>query len=126
MLFRSKPSTANCGVRVWYQSNNYSNIVFTTVKSTNGLVATNNVYVEFLSSATDLANGVYMVRNAYNANSYNIYYNANTHIQNAYSTYHSQVFIPGNPNTINVTAYSGLGIVANSIMEGIATVSVYK
>ena len=130
----ARPATANCDVRVWYQSNNYSNIVFTTIRTTNGLNATDNAYVEFHASANDMSNGIYMVRNVYSANSYNIYYNANTYIQNAYS---SSIFMPRYPNTqnlmtsiksntMNVTTYSGLGIVANSVMEGIATVSVYK
>lgn len=130
----AKPATANANVRVWYQSNNYTNIVFTTVRTTNGLLANNNVYVEFLTTSTDLANGVYMVKKVYSSNTYNIYYNANTYIQNSYS---STVFLPRYPNTqnlmtsiksntMNVTAYSGLGIVANSVMEGMSYVSLYK
>ena len=122
----AKPATANANVRVWYQTNNYSNIVFTTLKSTNGFSATDNVEIEFYTAGDDLANGIYMIKSVYSSNSYNIYYNANTYIQNAWGTYHSTVFIPGNPNTINVTAYSGLGIVANSVMEGVSLVLPYK
>ena len=123
----AKPATANANVRVWYQSNNYSNIVFTTLRDTSGFSPTNNVFVEFFEGAADLSNGVYMIRNTYGSNTYNIYYNANTYIQNAWSTYHSNVYIPGTANnTYNITAYSGLGVIANSVMEGTASVSVYK
>ena len=122
----AKPATGNSNVRVWYQTNNYSNIVFTTLRASSGFSAADNVDIEFYSSATDLANGIYTINSIYGSNTYNIYYNANTYIQNAWSTYHSLVKIPGNPNTINVTAYSGLGIVANSVMEGAALVSLYK
>ena len=76
----AKPATANCGVRVWYQSNNYSNIAFTTLKANNNLFANNNVYVEFYSSATDLANGIYMIKSRYSPNTYNVFYNANTYV----------------------------------------------
>jgi hypothetical protein len=122
----AKPATANCNVRVWYKPNNYTNVVFTTGRTTNGFAATNNVYVEFYTSASDLANGIYMVRSVYSSNTYNIYYNANTYIQNSWTTYHSLVTIPGNPNTINTIGYSGAGVVANTRMEGTALVSLYK
>jgi hypothetical protein len=123
----AKPATGNSNVRVWYQSNNYSNIRFTTLKTSSGYSANDNVYIEFYSSAADLANGIYMIKNVYNGNTYNIYYDGNTYIQNAYGTYGSLVYIPGGAgNTINAIAHSGLGIVANSIMEGIALVSPYK
>ena len=122
-----KPATGNSNVRVWYQSNNYSNIKFTTLKDDNGLSANDNVYIEFYSSATDLANGIYMVKSDYNGNTYNIFYDGNTYIQNAFSTYQSLVYIPGNTNnTINIVAHSGLGIVSGTIMEGMALVSPYK
>ena len=133
----ARPSTANAGVRVWYQTNNYSNIRFTTLKTNSGYSATDNVCIEFYSSATDHANGVYMIRNIYGSNTYNIYYDANTSVVNSTITYGSQVFIPNtvnilngtilhHSNTINATSHSGLGIVANSVMEGIAYVSPYK
>lgn len=123
----AKPATANANVRVWYQTNNYSNIRFTTLKTSSGYAANDNVYIEFYSSATDLTNGVYMIKNIYNGNTYNIKYDSNTYIQNAYSTYGSIVTIPGNTNnTINIVAHSGLGIVAGSVMEGTAYVSPYK
>jgi hypothetical protein len=123
----AKPATANANVRVWYQTNNYSNIRFTTLKTSSGYAANDNVYIEFYSSAADLANGVYMIKNIYNGNTYNIKYDSNTYIQNAYSTYGSIVTIPGNTNnTINIVAHSGLGIVAGSVMEGTAYVSPYK
>ena len=123
----AKPATANCNVRVWYQTNNYSNIKFTALKTSSGYAANDNVYIEFYSSASDLANGVYMIKNIYNGNTYNIRYDSNTYIQNAYSTYGSIVTIPGNThNTINIVAHSGLGIVTGSVMEGIAYVSTYK
>ncbi len=123
----AKPATGNSNVRVWYQSNNYSNIVFTTLRADNGFTANDNVYVEFFGTATDLANGIYMVKSEYNTNTYNIVYDGNTYIQNAFSTYQSLVYIPGNTNnTINIVAHSGLGIVTGSIMEGMALVSLYK
>ena len=122
----SVPATANSNVRVWYQRNNYSNIMFTTLRTASGLAATNNVYVEFFTSATDLANGVYMVKNVFSSNTYNINYDANTYITNAYSTYGSSVYIPGHPNTINAIAHSGVGVTANARMEGSALVSLYK
>ena len=123
----AKPATANSNVRVWYQTNNYSNIVFTTLKANNGLSATDNVYIEFYASATDLANGIYMIKSKYSSNTYNIYYDSNTYIQNAFATYGSIVTVPGNTNnTINIVAHSGLGIVTGSVMEGIALVSPYK
>ena len=114
------------GVRVWYQTNNYSNIVFTTLKADNDFAATDNVCIEFYSSSTDLANGVYMIKDEYSTNTYNIYYDANTSIVNSAAIYGSQVYIPGGMNTINTISHSGLGIVANSVMEGIAYVSSYK
>lgn len=123
----AKPATANSNVRVWYQTNNYSNIVFTTLKTSDGYAANDNVFIEFYSSASDIANGVYMIRDIYSANTYNIHYDGNTFIQNAYSTYGSIVYVPGNTNnTINIVAHSGLGIVAGSVMEGTAWVSPYK
>ncbi len=123
----ARPATANCNVRVWYQTNNYSNIRFTTLKPSSGYAANDNVYIEFYSSAADLANGVYMIKNIYNGNTYNIKYDSNTYIQNAFGTYGSIVTIPGNTNnTINIVAHSGLGIVAGSVMEGTAYVSPYK
>ena len=126
----AKPATGNSNVRVWYQTNNYSNIRFTTLKTDNGLAANDNVYIEFYSSATDLANGVYMVRDVYNSNTYNVHYDGNTYIQNAYSTYAPLVYIPkysnNTNNTINIVAHSGLGIVSGSVMEGMALVSPYK
>jgi hypothetical protein len=123
----AKPATGNSNVRVWYQTNNYSNIRFTTLKADNGLAPNDNVYIEFYASATDLANGIYMVKSEYNSNTYNIYYDGNTYIQNAFTTYGSIVTIPGNTNnTINIVAHSGLGIVSGSVMEGIAYVSPYK
>ena len=122
----TKPLTANANVRVWYQTNNYSNIMFTALRSTSGFSATDNVEITFYGGGSDLANGIYMIKNAFSSNTYNIYYNANTYLQNAWGTYHSTVFIPGNPNTINVIAYSGVGIVANSVMEGTSLVSPYK
>jgi hypothetical protein len=122
----AKPATGNSNVRVWYQTNNYSNIVFTTLKTNGGYSANDNVHVEFFATATDLANGIYMVKDVYSSNTFNIYYDGNTYIQNAFSTYGSIVFIPGHPNTINVIAHSGLGIVSGSIMEGMALVSPYK
>jgi hypothetical protein len=79
----AKPATANCGVRVWYQSNNYSNVRFTTLRTSNGFVANNNVYVEFYTSATDLANGIYMIKRTYSSNTYNIFYDANTYYYSA-------------------------------------------
>ena len=79
----AKPATANCNVRVWYQTNNYSNIRFTTLKTSNGFVANNNVYIEFYTSATDLANGIYMIKRVYNSNTYNIFYDANTYYYSA-------------------------------------------
>jgi hypothetical protein len=133
----AKPATGNSNVRVWYQSNNYSNIVFTTLRDTSGYVANTNVFVEFSASANDMPNGIYMVKSVYSSNTYNIYFDANTSIVNSTLTYGSLVFIPntvnvltGNTiqhtNTINSVAHSGLGIVANSRMEGIASVSLYK
>ena len=122
----AKPATGNSNVRVWYQSNNYSNIVFTTWQTPNGYSANDNVYIEFYSSATDMTNGVYMIKNVYSSNTYNINYDGNTYITNAYGTYGSQVYIPGHPNTINAIAHSGLGIVSGSVMEGVALVSPYK
>jgi hypothetical protein len=123
----AKPSTGNSNVRVWYQTNNYSNIRFTTLKTSSGYAANDNVYIEFYSSATDLANGIYMVKDVYNGNTYNIFYDGNTYIQNAFATYGSIVYIPGNTNnTINIVAHSGLGIVPGSVMEGISYVSPYK
>lgn len=123
----AKSATGNSNVRVWYQSNNYSNIKFTTLMTNNGLSANDNVYIEFYSSATDLANGIYMIKSDYNGNTYNIMYDGNTYIQNAFSTYQSLVYIPGNTNnTINIVAHSGLGIVSSSLMEGMALVSPYK
>ena len=123
----AKPSTGNSNVRVWYQTNNYSNIRFTTLKTSSGYAANDNVYIEFYSSATDLANGIYMVKDVYNGNTYNIFYDGNTYIQNAFATYGSIVYIPGNTNnTINIVAHSGLGVVPGSVMEGISYVSPYK
>ena len=123
----AKPATGNSNVRVWYQSNNYSNIVFTTWQTPNGYSANDNVYIEFYSSATDMTNGVYMIKNVYSSNTYNINYDGNTYITNAYSTYGSLVYIPGNTNnTINIVAHSGLGIVSGSVMEGVSLVSPYK
>lgn len=122
----AKPATAECGVRVWYQQNNYSNIVFTLHRDSDGFGQADNVFIEFYSSAIDMANGLYMVENMYNANTFNIHYDANTYIYNVYSSVHNQVLIPGNPNTINAIGYSGLGIVANTRMEGMSLVSVYK
>ena len=61
------------------------------------------------------------------SNTYNINYDGNTYITNAYSTYGSLVYIPGNTNnTINIVAHSGLGIVSGSVMEGVSLVSPYK
>ncbi len=133
----AKPATGNSNVRVWYQTNNYSNIVFTTLKTDNGFAANDNVYIEFYSSASDLANGIYMIRNEYSSNTYNVHYNANNSIVNAAVTYGSLVFIPNttntvtgavvrHTNTINEISHSGLGIVTGSVMEGTAYVSPYK
>ncbi|NDB59536.1 hypothetical protein EB001_13960 [bacterium] len=133
----ARPATGNSNVRVWYQSNNYSNIRFTTLKADNGLSANDNVYIEFFTSAIDLANGVYMIKNKYSTNTYNIYYTTNNSIVNSTLTYGSQVFIPNtvntltgvtvhHSNTINAIAHSGLGITTDSVMEGIALVSPYK
>ena len=133
----ARPSTGNSNVRVWYQSNNYSNIKFTTLKADNGFSANDNVHIEFFTSSTDLANGIFMIKDEYSSNTYNIYYDANTSVVNSTITYGSLVFIPNttnsktnttvhHTNTINAIAHSGLGIVANSIMEGIAYVSPYK
>lgn len=123
----AKPATSNCGVRVWYQTNNYSNIRFTTLKTNDGYSANDNVFIEFYTSASDVSNGVYMVKDVYSSNTYNIHYDGNTYIENAYATYGSIVTIPGNTNnTINIVAHSGLGIVTGSIMEGTAWVSPYK
>jgi|688.fasta_scaffold02023_32 hypothetical protein len=133
----AKPATGNSTVRVWYQTNNYSNIVFTTLKSSSGYSANDNVHVEFFATATDLANGIYMVRDIYSTNTYNIHYTANDSIVNSAAVYGSQVFIPNTVNevtgavirhkdTINAVAHSGLGIVSGSIMEGMALVSPYK
>ncbi|NDB59368.1 hypothetical protein EB001_13095, partial [bacterium] len=85
----ARPATGNSNVRVWYQTNNYSNIRFTTLKTSNGYSANDNVYIEFYSSATDLANGIYMVKNTYNGNSYNVYYASNNSIANSTLTYGS-------------------------------------
>ena len=124
-----------------YQTNNYSDIKFTTLATDNQLNATDNVYIEFYSGATDLANGIYMIMSEYSSNTYNIYYDGNTYIENAFATYGSIVILPDSTinsngsivttyansiNTINAVAHSGLGIVANSVMEGIAYVSPYK
>ena len=133
----AKPATGNSNVRVWYQTNNYSNIVFTTLMTDNGLSANDNVYIEFYSSATDLANGIYMINKEYSSNTYNVHYNANNSIVNAAITYGSLVFIPNttnsvtgtvvrHTNTINELSHSGLGIVTGSVMEGTAYVSPYK
>mgnify|MGYP003353847478 FL=1 len=118
----AKPATGNSNVRVWYQTNNYSNIVFTTWNSSNGYAANDNVHIEFYSFATDLANGVYMIKDVYNSTTYNIHYDGNTYITNAFGTYGSQVYIPGHPNTINTIAHSGLGIVSGSVKIGRAHV----
>lgn len=130
----TKPASSNSNVRVWYQSNSYSNIKFTSLTDTSGIAATDNVYIEFYSGASDLANGVYMVKNTYNGNTYNIYYDSNTSVVNSAAVYGSQVYIPSSTNgvntiignTINTVAHYGLGIVANSVMEGIAYVLPYK
>ena len=133
----AKPATGNSNVRVWYQTNNYSNIRFTTLKTSSGYTANNNVYIEFYSSATDLSNGIYMIKNVYNGNTYNIFYDANTSVVNSTTTYGSLVFIPNttnevtgavvrHTNTINSIEHSGLGIVSGSVMEGISYVSPYK
>jgi hypothetical protein len=133
----AKPATGNSNVRVWYQTNNYSNIRFTTLKTSSGYTANDNVYIEFYSSATDLANGIYMIKNVYNGNTYNIFYDANTSVANSTTTYGSLVFIPNttnevtgakvrHTNTINSIEHSGLGIVSGSVMEGISYVSPYK
>jgi hypothetical protein len=133
----AKPATGNSNVRVWYQSNNYSNIVFTTLKTDNGFTANDNVYIEFFGTATDLANGIYMINREYSTNTYNIVYNGNNSVVNSTSTYGSLVFIPNttnkltgvkilHTNTINAISHSGLGIVSGSIMEGMALVSPYK
>ena len=136
----SRPVTSNSNVRVWYQTNNYSNIRFTALQTNSGFASTDNVCIEFYTSSTDLSNGIYMIKNTYGSNTYNIYYDANISIVNAYSTYGSQVRIPAimnttnilsptviyRTNTINAASHSGLGIVANSVMEGIAYVSPYK
>ena len=97
-----------------------------TWQTPNGYSANDNVYIEFYSSAADLANGIYMIKDVYSSNTYNINYDGNTYITNAYGTYGSQVYIPGHPNTINAIAHSGLGIVSGSVMEGVALVSPYK
>ena len=137
----ARPATGNSNVRVWYQSINYSNIRFTTLSTDNHLSATDTVYIEFFTSSTDLANGIYMIKDEYSSNTYNIYYDGNTYIENAFATYGSIVTLPNSTtningsivtvysnsiNTINAVAHSGLGIVANSVMEGIAYVSSYK
>ena len=133
----AKPATGNSNVRVWYQTNNYSNIRFTTLMTNSGYTANDNVYIEFYSSATDLANGIYMIKNVYNGNTYNIFYDANISIANSTTTYGSLVFIPNttnevtgtvvrHTNTINSITHSGLGIVSGSVMEGISYVSLYK
>lgn len=107
----ARPATTNANVRIWSSQNNYSNIKFTTYRSTQSVFAGDNVWIEFLTSSTDLANGVYSVNTVYgSSNSYNIYYNANTHVNTT-------------SNTIN---YSGLGVKALSQMEGTALVSTYK
>ena len=103
----SIPATANSDVRVWYSQNNYSNIEFT--KEAHGFIANDNVWVEFFTSSTDLANGNYTVK-ASGANTYNIYYNANTYVN----------------TTSNTIVYSGLGVKTNSKMEGAASVGLYK
>ncbi len=134
LITANKPAASNSNVRVWYQSNSYSNIKFTTLHDTSGYSATDNVYIEFYSGASDLSNGVYMVKDTYNGNTYNIYYDSNTSIVNAESIYGSQVYIPSSTNgvntiisnTINTINHYGLGIVANSVMEGIAYVLPYK
>ena len=76
----SKSATSNANVRIWYSTNNYTNVQFT--RTSHGFVANNNVRVEFFSSAIDLANGVYMIKKA-NSNTYNIFYNANTYYYSA-------------------------------------------
>ena len=133
----AKPATGNSNVRVWYQTNNYSNIVFTTLKADNGFAANDKVYIEFYSSATDLANGIYVINSEYSSNTYNVHYSANDSVVNATITYGSLVFIPNttntktntvvrHTNTINEISHSGLGIVTGSVMEGTAYVSPYK
>lgn len=126
LLNMTMPASGNSNVRVWYQSNSYSNIKFTTLRDTSGYSATDNVHIEFYSGASDMSNGVYMIKDVYNGNTYNIYYDGNTSIVNSAAIYGSQVYIPGGANTINTIAHFGLGIVANSVMEGIAYVSPYK
>jgi hypothetical protein len=78
-----------------------------------------------------------MIKNVYNGNTYNIFYDANTSVVNSTTTYGSLVFIPNttnevtgakvrHTNTINSIVHSGLGIVSGSVMEGISYVSPYK
>jgi hypothetical protein len=122
----AKPTTANSNVRVWYSTNNYSNITFTEFRTSSNVTAGQNVEIRYNASGADLANGFYTVISKYTSNSYNVHYTSNNSIVNATSTYGSQVFIPGGMNTINAISHSGVGIVANSVMEGIAYVSPYK
>ena len=107
VITTDKPATTNSSVRVYYSTNSYSNIVFT--RASHGVIDNDNVWIEFESSSADLSNGVYMIVKAY-ANTYNIYYNANTYIN----------------TSSNTIVYSGLGVTSNSLMEGTASVALYK
>ena len=102
------PPTVGGNARLWYSSNNYSNVLFT--RADHGFVANDNVWVEFFTSSADLANGLYMVSKSFGANTYNIHYNANTYID----------------TTSNTIVYSGAGVTTNSVMEGASSVALYK
>ena len=102
---------ANGGnARLWYSTNNYSNILFT--RTAHGFIPGDNVWIEFFTSSVDLANGVYRVNTAFgsSSNTYNIYYNANTYVN----------------TTSNTVVYSGVGVTSTSKLEGGASVGLYK
>jgi len=109
-----KSLTANSNVRIWSSQNNYSNILFRTSNANSRIfrtISNNNVYIEFYRAGADLANGVYTIKSRYGGtNTYNIFYNANTYIN----------------QTTNTVNYSGIGVSTNSVMEGISLVSMYK
>ena len=74
------PAAANATVRIWSSQNSYSNIVFTTLRPSQYVTATDNVWIEFLSPSTDIANGLYSVNTVYgSSNSFNVFYNQNTY-----------------------------------------------
>lgn len=104
----AKPVTSNSSVRVYYSTNSYSNIVFS--RTSHGFIANDNVWIEFFTSTSDLANGVYKINTVYDSNTYNIYYNSNSYIN----------------TTSNTIVYSGLGVKTDSSMEGTASVGLYK